>query len=243
MLKRLIHYLLSEPRQHTMSLFLALLCVEVFVIGPLSRMEGALTEIINGIVYSLLLVVGVLAMTPRHVTQVISAAIVIIAIVVRWFANMVGSPQIFLWDRISSLAAALVFLVLVLWQVYRESPVTAHKIRGAVAAFLLLAIIFSFSFTLLELLIPGSFSTTSPGRILNAHHVDAFLYFSVSTLTTVGFGDITAVSPLARSLVMLESIIGTLYPPILIGFLVSLHIEWLRGKTRSLGSSGDENGA
>jgi len=226
-----------------MSLFLALLCVEVFVIGPISRMEGPLMATINGIVYSLLLVVGVLAMTPRHVTQVFSAAIVIIAIVLRWFADLSGSPELFLWDRTASLAASLVFLVLVLWQVYRESPVTVHKIRGAVAAFLLLAITFSFSFTLLELLLPGSFSTTSPGGTLNAHQVDAFLYFSVSTLTTVGFGDITAVTPVARSLVMLESIIGILYPPVLIGFLVSLHIEWRRGKNGNQGHSGDGHGA
>ncbi|HWR67489.1 MAG TPA: potassium channel family protein [Desulfomonilia bacterium] len=231
MWKKLIHYLLSEPRQHTMSLFLGFLCLEVFILAPLSRVEGPLTAVINGIVFSLLLVVGVLAMAPRPLIQVVSAAIVTLAIVLRWLANLGVSPQFFLWDRIASLAASLVFLALVLWQVYRESPVTVHKIRGAVAAYLLLAIIFAFSYNIMELLLPGSFSATSPGGEFHAHRVDAFLYFSTSTLTTVGFGDITAVHPFARSLVMLESIIGILYPVVLIGFLISLHIEWLRGKT------------
>ena len=54
---------------------------------------------------------------------------------------------------------------------------------------------------------------------------DVFMYFSLVTLTTVGFGDITAAHPVARSLVTLEAVIGTLYPAILIARLVSLQIE------------------
>jgi hypothetical protein len=51
------------------------------------------------------------------------------------------------------------------------------------------------------------------------------MYFSIVTLTTVGFGDVTAIHPLARSLVMLEGITGTLYPAILLARLVSQQIE------------------
>jgi hypothetical protein len=49
-------------------------------------------------------------------------------------------------------------------------------------------------------------------------------------LTTVGFGDITAIHPFARSLVMLEALIGQLYPAILLARLVSLEIETRRSK-------------
>jgi hypothetical protein len=227
MWKRFIEYIVSEPRQHTMSLFLVLLGVEVFVMGPLTRMEGPQTGIINGIMFSLLLVVGVLAMAPRPLVQVISAAVITVAIVLRWISNLEGSPQLYLWDKVTSLAAALVFLGLVLWQVYRESPVTVHKIRGAVCAYLLMAIIFAFVYNIIELLHPGAFSYAGGTGNLHAYHVDAFLYFSICTLTTVGFGDIAAIHPLARSLVMLEAIIGILYPPILIGVLVTLHTHWL----------------
>jgi hypothetical protein len=51
-------------------------------------------------------------------------------------------------------------------------------------------------------------------------------------LTTVGFGDITAIHPLARSLVMLEALIGQLYPAILLARLVSLEIETRRSGKR-----------
>jgi hypothetical protein len=52
----------------------------------------------------------------------------------------------------------------------------------------------------------------------------------VVTLTTVGFGDITAVHPVARSFVMVEALIGQLYPAILIARLVTLEIETRRSR-------------
>ena len=227
MWKKIIHYLLSEPRDHMMSIFLGLLCIEIFVFGPLSPVQRPLLTVINGIVFSFMLVVGVIAMAPRLHSQISCTVIVAIAIALRWLATLQGSAQLSLWDKIASLAATLVFLVLVLWQVYRETPVTAHKIRGSIAAFLLTAIVFAISYNIIELVYPGAFST-APGYRLQTYVVDEFLYFSIATLTTVGFGDITAVHPIARSLVMLESIIGILYPPILIGVLVS---EWQRGRS------------
>ncbi len=54
---------------------------------------------------------------------------------------------------------------------------------------------------------------------------DAFNYFSIVTLTTLGYGDITAVHPVARSVVMMEALLGQLYPAILIARLVTLQME------------------
>ena len=236
MWKKLIRYLLSDPRDHIMSIFLGLLCIEVFLFGPLVRAEGSMVAILNGVVFSLLLIMGVLAMTPTHIiTQVASTSIIAMAIALRWMANISGSSTLYLWDKLSSLAAALTFLVLVFWQVYRESPVTVHKIRGAIAAYLLMAVVFAFLYSIIELVLPGAFTLAQSSGNLPYSQVEPFLYFSVSTLTTVGFGDITAVHPIARSLVMMESIIGILYPPVLIGILVSLHIEWLRERSGKRG--------
>ncbi|HTC04866.1 MAG TPA: potassium channel family protein, partial [Xanthobacteraceae bacterium] len=56
----------------------------------------------------------------------------------------------------------------------------------------------------------------------------ALLYFSFSTLTTVGYGDITPVYPLARNLANLEAVIGQLFPATLLARLISLEIEHRR---------------
>jgi hypothetical protein len=54
------------------------------------------------------------------------------------------------------------------------------------------------------------------------------LYFSFSTLTTVGYGDITPLHPMARDIANLESVLGQLYPATLLARLVSLEIEHRR---------------
>lgn len=64
----------------------------------------------------------------------------------------------------------------------------------------------------------------------NAHpeHTPGFidvLYFTVVSLTTVGYGDITPVHPVARSLAVLEALTGQLYPAILLARLVSLEVQ------------------
>jgi voltage-gated potassium channel Kch len=52
-----------------------------------------------------------------------------------------------------------------------------------------------------------------------------FVYFSFSNLTTVGYGDITAVHPIARSLVVSEALVGQLFPVLLIGGLLSMALQ------------------
>jgi hypothetical protein len=224
-------FLSRVSRDHGMSLFLVLLCVETFVFGPLSREGGHIFVLINGIVFSLLLLVGVLVLSFNTPARIVTLIVVALAIVIRWGANLTGSPDLYLWNVVLSMGASLCLLWLILDGIRHESPVTHHKILGAVAAYLLIATSFANMYNLIELLIPGSFSPFV-GRVgIHPYQQDSFLYFSVSTITTVGFGDITAIHPLARALVMMESIVGILYPPVLIGVLVSLHADWRRNRT------------
>ena len=51
------------------------------------------------------------------------------------------------------------------------------------------------------------------------------VYFSYITMTSVGFGDITPISPVACTLSMVQALIGQLFPAILLARLVSLEIE------------------
>jgi hypothetical protein len=69
---------------------------------------------------------------------------------------------------------------------------------------------------------PGSWSRETHGW------TEAFYCFSVVTLTTLGYGGMTAAHHLARSLVLVEALIGQLYPAILIARLVTLEIETRR---------------
>jgi len=121
----------------------------------------------------------------------------------------------------------LAFFVAATWvtvkQVLFSGQVDGNTIVGAIAVYLLLGMIWAMLFALLELLVPGSFrGLSSTGA--NADFMD-LLYFSFVSLTTMGFGDITPVLPLARYLTFMEGIVGQLYLAIMVSSLVGVRVS------------------
>ncbi|HEY7066643.1 MAG TPA: potassium channel family protein [Chloroflexota bacterium] len=115
-------------------------------------------------------------------------------------------------------------ILLLLADVYRPGPITRYRISGAIAAYVLLGLGWTFVYALIELRAAGSVQI----RGLNATQASqpqllaGLFYFSLATLTTVGYGDAVPVAPFARSLAMLEAICGQLFVATFIARLVSL---------------------
>jgi hypothetical protein len=97
---------------------------------------------------------------------------------------------------------------------------------GGVAAYLLLGLIWSLAYDLIAFRIPGAFSIQGPSTSGDPESIQSHLfYFSFVTLTTIGYGEIVPVHPIARMLVILEGVTGQLFPAILIARLVSLQVQ------------------
>jgi hypothetical protein len=226
MIKKLTRFW-SEER--ALSVFLLLLVIHMFVIGPVVHTLPAF-GFAKDVLFSILLVAGV-AMVVRHrALQWTAGMFVFLAIAVRWAGIVFSTPGFFFWNAVLSLLSAMAFLLIVLWWVYREGPVTGHRVRGAVAAYLLFAMCFAFAYDLAEWVSPGAFSHPASGLGSGQTRFWSFLYFSVVTLTTLGFGDMTPVHPVARSLVMVEALVGLLYPAILLARIVTLQMETRRSQ-------------
>jgi len=223
MIRRPLHFWNEE---HSLTALLVLLMIEVFIIVPTVRADHAL-GLIGIIVFSFLLLAGLLAMARHRILQVVSGVFVISAIAVRLARSVFGVSGLLPWDATFSILSVIGMVVVVLWQVYREGPVTGHRVRGAVAAYLLIAILFAYSYSLIAYLFPGAFQLPAWAEA-ESDRVGVFFYFSMVALTTTGFGDITPIHPLARSFVNLEGFIGTLYPAILLARLVTLELETRR---------------
>ena len=119
----------------------------------------------------------------------------------------------------------LTFLIFVtgvlVWSIVSNPSVTADTLAGAVSAYLLIGITFGVAYMIIGGLVPGAFrDTIQPGKPFNPAD---FTFFSFVTLTTVGYGDIVPWDAHARSLAIIESVIGIMYPAVLIGRLVGLH--------------------
>ena len=111
--------------------------------------------------------------------------------------------------------------------VYAPGRVTLHRVQGAVVLYLNFAIIFGSAYRLLWDLIPTAFANLA-APASGPSQIETMLYFSLTTLTTTGFGDIAPVHPFARSLANLEAIIGQLYPATILARLVTLELEHRR---------------
>jgi len=125
--------------------------------------------------------------------------------------------------------AFLGYTVFVIVQfLFKTNRVTANTICAAIFVYLLLGVLWSLELSIVEIIHPGSFTDSRQSgsqviRFGGEHSVDA-LYFSFVTLTTLGYGDITPTSPIAKMLVCMEAVVGQLFLAILVARLVGLHI-------------------
>lgn len=104
-----------------------------------------------------------------------------------------------------------------------SGKVTSNSLIGAICIFLLLGLIWVMFYLLLAEFIPNSFSGLTATAWQD--NFPDFIYFSFVTLTTLGFGDLLPVSPLARFLVYMEAVVGVFYMAIVVSSLVGAGIN------------------
>jgi hypothetical protein len=123
---------------------------------------------------------------------------------------------------------SVVLLILLLYcacivviSLLKATDVSIDEVAGAINVYLIIAFLWANAYHLVERGRPGSFSF--PQSMTDTF--PSLVYFSIVTLTTLGYGDIIPQSPTARVLVSLEAIVGQIYVPVVVGYLLSLHIS------------------
>ena len=107
--------------------------------------------------------------------------------------------------------------------ILRAPRVDFAVLCAGIATYLMLGLLWSFAYSLVDRLAPDSFAfSVGPA---SSHTLKGFnaLYFSFTTLSTVGYGDIIPVSGIARMLAMTEAVAGMFYVSVLIARLVSIY--------------------
>ena len=180
-------------------------------------------DLIVSVLLSLVLISAVFAVASRRSTLIIALLLAIPALVGRWinyFQPELVPPAVFL-------TAGLVLIAFVVANLLRfvlgAPSVNADVLCASISAYLMLGLLWTMAYWLVDQLTPGAFSfnTTSETKETMAGF-NAF-YFSFITLSTVGYGDITPVSKVARMLAATEAITGLLYVAVLIARLVGLY--------------------
>ena len=122
------------------------------------------------------------------------------------------------------IAFSVLSCVIAVQDVFGWHKADTNILMGAVCIYLLLGLIWAILYDMFAILWPeASFNGLKFEE--DRLQFDSFLYFSFVTLTTAGYGDITPVNPLIRTLAYLEMITGQFYMAVLVAGLVGLFMR------------------
>ncbi|HEX3767097.1 MAG TPA: ion channel [Puia sp.] len=206
--------------------FTFLLCVlatYMFVILPFLD-EGFLSRLLFMMFYFLFLSSGINFLDKRKKT------IIVLLLIVAPFGILVF--DIFFNLPWLTLAVDLFIIFYCVWlgsiiltRTFSKGHITSNRVLGAIIVYLLSGFVFAMIYHIIYLL-----RGHNAFNGLITFQRTEFMYFSITTLTTLGYGDITPVNVFARSLSNLEALNGQLYPAILIARLVSMEFATTRSK-------------
>ncbi len=210
---------------------LVFLLIYIFFLYPLGQV-GAF-RVLTTAFWSLILITGAITASRNRIFRTLVFSWGLLTFVFLWMRHLFPHQTFVFVANCLALFFLVLLTALILSQALREGETTSHRIMGAVAAYLLLGLIWYLAYHLIALRIPEAFSIQGPFALDDREALQSHLfYFSFVTLTTLGYGDIVAVHPMARMLVILEGVTGQLFPAILIARLVSLQVQSKRKTQR-----------
>jgi Ion channel len=211
------------PRgEAVLPLLTAALFVLMFVAWPLVEI-GVVRRPLLGMVLLIVMLSGLFAsqVDARFARPVLALGVSVFCLQVATLVQ--HSDTLGLLNAVVASLLVLALAGLLLRGVMRSGPVTPNRIVGAVAVYLLVALLFSLLFDILDHVAPGAF-TLEPEPLPSTPAGARFFYLSVITLTSLGLGNVAPLHPLARALVMVEAVVGQFYTTVLVARLVSLEV-------------------
>jgi|SRR5271165_5190209 Ion channel len=210
----------DKIRDPALTILLALLLLGVFIAEPLAARGLPIARVITFTVALVALVIVVmLSDRPGAIVLNLLGFTAVVA------SQLLGAewPSVAMdvLGRGGEITAWSTLIWVTAHAVYAPGRITANRLQGAVVVYLSAAMIFASAYGLIWELQPDAFTNVRASAGGDAENA-ALMYFSLTTLTTTGYGDILAVDPFARSLANLESVLGVFYIAITVARLVTL---------------------
>jgi hypothetical protein len=200
---------------------LVLLCILVgfLIFSPIAYLAG-LGRTSLTIAFLVVFVAAINAARDRLSSTVIGVAIGVPTAFL-WLARLIFDDHpIEVGADLSALCLLAFTTLVVLWRVLIAEATNFDTLCGAAAVYLLLGLFWAESFVLIEELSPGAFDSLSKEPVERWNQV---VYFSLKTLTTLGYGDLIPINPFARLWSTLEAVTGVLFVAILVARLVAIY--------------------
>jgi voltage-gated potassium channel Kch len=185
----------------------------------------AKARLFSGFLMTAVFISAIYAISRKKILLIAAILLGVPFFISRWTAPFFKSHVLLVLGDLFG-AAFLAFVIFqILSFIYGQKKVARDVIQGAALVYLLMAFFWAFVFMALERVYPGSFKFPEGYSI---DPVFRFLYFSLVTISTLGYGDITPATSLAGFLSVIETIIGQLYLVIQVAWLVGMYISQSR---------------
>jgi hypothetical protein len=207
--------------QHSSAVFLGTL-VLMFLVFPLV-MDLPYGDLIESCLLGVVLTTAVFAVGGTRRTLGVALGLMVTTLLGKWLNRMapeIMPPQVFL-------VLGVVFVVYIFGHlmrfILRAPQVNSEVMCASVSCYFLLGLTWTFLYLIVARSMHGAFAFNA-GPV-DTQKMDGFtaFYFSFITLCTIGYGDITPASKVARMLTVMEGVTGTFYITILIARLMSLY--------------------
>lgn len=171
------------------------------------------------------IVIVVVRTLKLHTLWLRSAWLVSLPLVFLQVAHLVWPLQVSI--QVPMLLAQVLFhayaVVLLLGYVLRDEVITLDELYALACIYVLIALLWASAYALVVLANPEAIYINPSNNPDGLTGWSDLVYYSMTTLTSVGYGEITPVSPAARALAMLQQVIGVLYVAILIARITGMH--------------------
>ena len=205
-------------KERFLFLLVSLLCF--FVVSPL--LSGFLgIQVLFDVFLTAMLIAALYTSSQKKYSFLICTLLVLPLLAATWSPYFMEIPFMYLAGQCFGIVFFAFMVVTILSFVFKQYDITLDVIYGAVVVYLFIAIMWTYLFRVVEVLQPGSFTIT---QALAEETRLTFLYYSIVTITTLGYGDITPVTDVAKSFSALEAVIGQIYLVILVARLVGINI-------------------
>jgi hypothetical protein len=221
---------LAPYRDQSLSVLVAIEALWLFVFSPLGQVHvlpGWVNDLITALTVAVVLVLCSGA-TWAELAVIAATLVDVLASALRHVAPTHVTLAIDLFARLLFLFAVT---AVVARAVFARGDVTHHRILGAIAIYLNIAWAFAYVYRAIDILIPTAFSGGAGLANADVFTIGRFVYFSFTTMTSTGFGDILPLHPFARSAANLEALMGQLFPATLLARLVTLELESRRARS------------
>jgi hypothetical protein len=208
-------------------LILMVLIMAMLVLGPILEGFVAIRIIIDVFLTAIVLCMLSMVSHKKRLVQIglLLSIVMLILLWLKYFSN---------YDVIAAVSMLIgaVFTILVTAYtvafIVNSKTVTREVVYAAMLVYLLLAQLWALVYTFLYLIEPASFNLPQgQGDFL------VFEYYSFVTLTTLGFGDITPLTKIAKAFSVLEAVVGQLYLVVVVAWFVGMHVSRRSGNSDS----------